>query len=130
MDWVISIAVLFAIIIIAAIVSEKNEQEKIALMTPDEKQKYLEEKQCRLAEANQRNQEIQYGSINAAMMCPHCQTNGKIRTKHITQKKGISGGKAVATVLTGGLSLIAVGLSRKEGATQAHCDNCNNTWLF
>lgn len=140
MGWVISILVLFAIIIIAAIVSEKNEiaaivsekneQEKIALMTPDQKQKYLEKKQSLLAEATQRNQEILYGSINAAMMCPHCQTNGKIRTKHITQKKGISGGKAVATVLTGGLSLIAVGLSRKEGATQAHCDNCNNTWLF
>jgi hypothetical protein len=126
MGWVITIAVLFAIIIIVAI----NGQEKIALMTPDEKQKYLEEKKCRLAEANQRNQEIQYGSINAAMMCPHCQTDGKIRTKHIMQKKGVSGGKATAAVLTGGLSLLAVGLSRKEGTTQAHCDNCNNTWLF
>lgn len=66
----------------------------------DEKQKYLEEKRNRIAEAKA-NQEM-YGSINAAMMCPHCQAKGQIRTKNITQKKGISGGKVVASVFTGG----------------------------
>ncbi|WP_411727809.1 hypothetical protein [Methyloglobulus sp.] len=103
-------------------------------MSPEEQQKYLEEKQLRLAEANQRirerNHEIEYGSINTAMVCPHCQSIGKIRTKEVKQKKGVSGGKATAAVLTAGLSLLAVGLSRKEGSTQAHCDNCNNTWFF
>ena len=128
MGWVASIVVLLVIlIIIADIVNGKREKEKIALMSSDEKQKYREEKQSRLAEANQI---IEYGVINTEMMCPHCQTKGKIRTKHINHKKGVSGGKATAAVLTGGLSLIAVGLSRKEEVTQAHCDNCKNTWLF
>jgi hypothetical protein len=71
-----------------------------------------------------------YGQINSMMVCPHCQTKGKIRTKSVKQKKGISGGKAVAGLMTVGLSLFAVGLSRKEKVTQAHCDNCDSTWYF
>jgi len=128
MDW-FSAFILIAIIIIAMVVMERNKHKKLTLMTPDERNKYLREKQSR-----QREQEIQttnqYGPINPAMMCPHCQTKGQIRTKHTKQKKGISGSKATAALLTGGLSILAVGLSRKEGATQAHCGKCNNTWLF
>jgi hypothetical protein len=71
-----------------------------------------------------------YGPINPKMVCPHCQTKGKIRTKSVKQKKGISGGKAVAGFMTVGISLLAVGLSRKEKVTQAHCDNCGSTWYF
>lgn len=71
-----------------------------------------------------------HGPLNSAMVCPHCQTKGKIRTQHVTQKKGVSGGKATAALLTGGTSLLAVGLSRKEGGTQAMCMECRNTWIF
>jgi hypothetical protein len=71
-----------------------------------------------------------YGPINPMMVCPHCQTKGKIRTKSVKQKKGISGGKAVGAIMTAGLSMLAVGLSRKEKMTQAHCDNCNLTWYI
>ena len=74
--------------------------------------------------------EATYGPINANMTCPHCNTTGKIHTKPITQKKGVSGGKATAAVFTAGISLLATGLSRKENNTQAHCTNCNNTWYF
>lgn len=74
--------------------------------------------------------QILHGNLNPAMVCPHCHVQGKIRTKSITQKKGVSGGKATAAVLTGGVSLLATGLSRKENATEAHCSNCNNTWVF
>jgi hypothetical protein len=129
---------------------QKKQQEMIALMPPEDQQKYLAEKaekEARLEsykaekEARLERQQSsitesigyrnpQYGGINTAMVCPHCQSIGKIRTKEVTQKKGVSGGKATAAVLTGGLSLFAVGLSRKEGATQAHCDNCHNTWFF
>ncbi|MDR3572306.1 MAG: hypothetical protein P4L50_00455 [Anaerolineaceae bacterium] len=70
------------------------------------------------------------GELNQVMVCPHCQTKGKVRTKAIEKKAGISGGKATAAVLTGGVSVLATGLSRSEGATQAHCDECNNTWAF
>jgi hypothetical protein len=92
-------------------------------MPHDEQQEYLKVKQAK-------SEEITYGAINPEMMCQHCQTKGKIKTKHVTQKKGVSGGKATAAVVTGGVSLLAVGLSRKEGATQAHCGNCKNTWFF
>jgi hypothetical protein len=127
-EWVIVILFVFAFIGIAANISEHNkEQEKLAPMSPEERKTYLKEKQSRLREANL---EIEYGKINLAMVCPHCQSVGKIRTKEVKQKKGVSGGKATAAVLTAGVSLLAVGLSRKEGATQAHCDNCNNTWFF
>jgi len=73
---------------------------------------------------------LAYGRINPAVICPHCQTKGKVHTKSVEQKKGISGGKAVGALLTGGISMLAVGLSRKERVTQAHCTNCNSTWCF
>ena len=71
-----------------------------------------------------------YGNINDQMVCPHCGKAGAIQTKQVSNKKGVSGGKAVAGLLTGGLSLLAVGLSRAENETQVHCRNCNSTWII
>jgi len=72
----------------------------------------------------------QWGPKNTAMICPHCQTRGSVRVKSVTRKKGISGGKATAALLTSGVSMLATGLSRKEGATRAHCENCSQEWDF
>lgn len=69
-------------------------------------------------------------SAATAMICPHCQTKGSVSTKSITQKKGVSGGKATAAIMTGGISMLATGLSRKEQATEAHCSRCGATWRF
>ena len=33
-------------------------------------------------------------------------------------------------ISTGGISMLATGLSRKEAATEAHCRNCQSTWQF
>jgi hypothetical protein len=71
-----------------------------------------------------------WGPINLAMICPHCQTKGQVRTKSVVRKKGVSGSKATAAILTGGLSLLFIGLSQEENQTQAHCCDCNNTWEF
>jgi hypothetical protein len=71
-----------------------------------------------------------WGSLNKHIICPHCQTQGKVRTKEVEKKVGISGGKATAAILTGGVSLLATGLSRKSKMTQAHCCQCKSTWLF
>lgn len=71
-----------------------------------------------------------WGEKNPAMVCPHCQKSNCVRTKFVSRKKGISGGKATGAILTGGISLLATGLSRSEYDTQAHCDSCRNTWYF
>ncbi len=72
----------------------------------------------------------QWGEKNLVLICPHCQTEGHVHTKAVALKKGVSGAKATGVILTGGLSLLVTGLSRKEDTTQAHCMNCNSTWFF
>ena len=67
---------------------------------------------------------------NPHIVCPHCQTKGTVRVARVQRKAGISGGKATAAALTGGISLLATGLSRKERVTQAHCNHCGSTWTF
>lgn len=99
------------------------ERRKIAAMAPDERATYLARKR---GEA----ETTLYGPVNPAMICPHCQVRGQIRTKAVDRKKGISGGKATAAVLTGGVSMLATGLSRKENLTRARCGNCLNAWDF
>jgi len=69
-------------------------------------------------------------SLNLKFVCPHCQTTGTVWTQRVVRKKGVSGGKATGAILSGGLSLLFTGLSRKEKLTQAHCDNCGSTWEF
>jgi len=74
--------------------------------------------------------ELTAGVINAQIVCPQCQRSGSVRTKKTRQKVGVSGGKATGALLTGGLSLLATGLSRKQQVTQAHCGNCGSDWTF
>jgi hypothetical protein len=71
-----------------------------------------------------------HGAFNRELICPHCATKGHVRTRGIVTKKGISGGKATAAVLTAGVSVLATGLSRKEANTQAKCMKCTSSWNF
>lgn len=71
-----------------------------------------------------------WGSVSPAIVCPHCHIKGYVHTKPVKRKTTISGGKVMGGLLTGGLSLLATGLSRKQAVTQAHCDNCGSTWDF
>jgi hypothetical protein len=71
-----------------------------------------------------------HGALNSEMICQHCQTKGKVLTKTVKKKAGISGAKATGAILTGGLSVVATGLSRKDTVTEAHCANCSSTWHF
>jgi len=64
------------------------------------------------------------------IICPHCQTKGYVYTKLDEVTKGISGGKAVGGLLTGGLSLLATGISRKQQVTRCKCRNCGSEWMF
>jgi len=70
------------------------------------------------------------GELNPALVCPHCQVKGRVRTVRVQRKGSISGGKVMGGLLTGGASLLATGLSRKHWVTQATCENCNSTWDF
>lgn len=65
---------------------------------------------------------------NKGLLCPHCQVRGRVTTKEVKVKKGISGGKATAAVFTAGVSLLGTGLSRKQKVTEARCGNCGVTW--
>ncbi len=71
-----------------------------------------------------------YGTLNSALVCPHCREKGHVRTRQTKRKAGIRRGKAAGTLLTGALSVFATVLSRKERLTEAHCSNCNSTWHF
>jgi len=42
---------------------------------------------------------------DSEMACPHCQNKGTISTKAVKRKKGLSGGKLMGGLLTGGISL-------------------------
>lgn len=72
---------------------------------------------------------LEYGIPNPEIFCSNCQTKGYVSVKAVTRKKGISGGKASAALLTGGATLVVTGLSRKEQETQMHCKKCNTTWF-
>ena len=74
--------------------------------------------------------EMKYGKLNPEIICPQCQTRGYVHAQKIDQNKGISGGKAAGALMTGGLSILAVGISRHEKATQCHCENCKTDWIF
>jgi hypothetical protein len=71
-----------------------------------------------------------HGAASPNHVCPHCHTRGQVMTKPISRKAGVSGAKATGALLTGGVSLLATGLSRKEKVTEAHCKNCGSTWHF
>ncbi len=62
------------------------------------------------------------------MVCPHCGQSGKCRTREIKRKKGVSGGKATAAVLTLGWTLLVTGLAKKQMETEINCQNCDMTW--
>lgn len=83
-----------------------------------------------LFDSTKRDATIAHGRENPKLVCPHCSERGGVHTKQMRVKAGLSGGKAVAGLMTGGLSLLATGLSRKEWVTEAWCWNCKSTWRF
>lgn len=64
------------------------------------------------------------------LVCPHCQASGNVRTERTKAKRGVSGGKATAAILTAGVTMLATGLSRKEDVTKATCGRCKSVWTF
>lgn len=106
----------FAICVAIAIWVSGIDSKKLSYLNPEERKEY---DRSRLL-----------GPIRPQIVCAHCQVQGSVRTKGMEKDAGISGKKASAAALTGGISILATGLSRKERITQAHCDNCGSTWTY
>lgn len=66
---------------------------------------------------------------NPVLVCPHCQTRGQVTAYPVTTKDGVSGAKATGAILTGGVSMLGTGLSRKSAKTRMVCGNCAQEWL-
>jgi hypothetical protein len=65
---------------------------------------------------------------NEQIVCPHCHTQGSVSVTSTQRKKGLSGGKAAGGLMTGGASILATGLSRKQWVKHLRCENCKMEW--
>jgi DNA-directed RNA polymerase subunit RPC12/RpoP len=63
------------------------------------------------------------------IVCPYCGTSGSVTTRDIKVEHVVSGGKTSGAVLTGGISLPAVGLSRRQKGRQHTCGSCGLRWV-
>ena len=120
------IITLISLFFIATWIGNKKREE----LTPDELAIQNEIKMANKSYSDAHKQIKKFGAINPAYVCPHCQTKGFVHTKPVVRKNGISGTKAAGAIFTGGVSILATGLSKKDNLTQAHCDNCDCTWDF
>ena len=106
----------FVVCIVVAFWVSGIDSKKLSYLNPEERKEYG---RSRLL-----------GQIRPQIVCAHCQVRGGVRTIGIRKDVGISGKKATAAALTGGISVLATGLSRKELLTKAHCENCGSTWTY
>lgn len=106
-------ALIFAVLVVGGILimlgiwATKAEKERFNAMSPEERSNLI------------------WGQLNPHLICPHCQTQGTVRSRLadrsiISQSKGEIGGilKTKTDIKT--TSVVY--------ATQHHCDKCNSTW--
>lgn len=67
---------------------------------------------------------------NPAVICPHCQTRGQVIIRRVKSRRGVSGTKLGAALLTGGMSILVAGMSRREWVNLARCGHCQVKWGF
>lgn len=115
--------VFLALVVVIAGAWYLYQERKLAKMSPDEHAAHV-------AQQKRTQADLTWGPRNPQLVCPHCQTRGEVRIKSKKVKKGVSGGKATAALITLGTSVLVTGLSRKEGVTQAYCEKCGSTWRF
>lgn len=131
--WVVLVVVLVVVIVVTVIgllIRTKPSATTGSELSPEQKAEQDARFFAHRAELDKQWLIHHLGPIRPQVICPHCQVKGHVRGKAVTDKKGVSGGKATAAVLTAGVSMLATGLSRKEAATAATCDNCQSTWRF
>ena len=64
---------------------------------------------------------MQYGEVNPALFCSHCQTKGQVRSQK---------GKSVSKTSSGVINDVLVGGQKTttRDVTKFHCDNCSTDW--
>jgi hypothetical protein len=120
--WIImSVGILMANLMTWSSFSDNAEKESLKKLSPEELSNYKETKAAITkvqSEAVARYSAIsQYGIEKPSLICPHCQTKGKVRSKaseEITSTKVIP--------------IIGNNIKARKNVTQMHCDNCETTW--
>lgn len=111
------------VVLVFILIAWSDEKQKKYKMSPLELSEYEKKKRDNL-------EGFLHGAIVGSFICPFCQNTNCVRIKRIEKKTGISGGKATGALLTGGVSLLVTGLSKKEKVTEAYCSKCKQTWHF
>lgn len=93
----------FIAFVVLAILSGLKEREKINAMSPEDRNNYV------------------FGSINGALICPHCQNKGAVHVKRASRVE-------TSTGKVGGILKANTKSTVTRLVTQHHCDSCNSTW--
>lgn len=67
----------------------------------------------------------EHGPVNPSMIRADCQVKGTVRTLHVKKKRGISGGKASAALMTGAYPCLLPG-APERGIYASPLDNCGS----
>ena len=65
---------------------------------------------------------LAYGSFAPQIVCPHCQTKGKVRT---TTRERVEESREKGVI---GATIGKKTITKKGRYTQLHCDVCDVTW--
>ena len=102
-EFVFLVLAVFVGLIIWAFLSAQQEREKVAAMSPEDQSNYI------------------FGSINANLICPHCQTKSAVHVKRVSRV-------ATSTGKVGGILKADTKSTVTTVVTQHHCDQCSSTW--
>jgi hypothetical protein len=69
-----------------------------------------------------------WGPLDESLQCPKCGEAGGVHTRTVHRKAGLSNGKVMAAMLTGGLALLMVGMHKHIEGRESHCMRCEATW--
>ena len=104
-------------------ISQANDDEVLKKqtegMTPEELADF--QQQQKLIAEEQYKSSVS-GYVNEALICPHCQNKGTVRTMKTTQVTKNRVNSVVGQA-------VGLGTNSSKDVTQMHCDNCQTTWV-
>ena len=67
---------------------------------------------------------LKHTPVNPEIVCPMCGEKGGVRAHRRKAKKGFSTGKIMGGLFTGGISLLATGIAKKDWIYKCYCEKC------